>query len=159
MQPQRDGNGQEHFRAALPMGILFEKALDRAEIERAASELESEYEALVARLREQRALTRKNGVLAYWRFGDALVMFEQEHKATLLFVDRLVEHIVRDVDFSETMVLLCRRFREKQPDMAKLDAQQSFTNYYRAGFDTERLAAKSPRRSKREKRGTELSRE
>lgn len=148
MQPQRDGNGNEQFRAALPMGVLFEKTLDRAEMDRAAAELEQEYAALVGQLRAHRAAMGRKDVLAYWRFGDALVAFENLHKTTILFVDRLVDHLVRDVDFSETMILLCRRFREAISDAQQVDPQQSFTNYHRAGFDPTRLATTVRRRGR-----------
>lgn len=140
MQPTRDENGAVHFKAALPVGALFERALDKQQVERARAELENAYAELIARLRLQRAAMRPENVMAYWLFGDALVTFENAHKTSLLFVDHLNDHLVRDVEFSNSMIILCRRFRETFPDPAQVDPRQSFTNYQRARFDPARLS-------------------
>ena len=130
------------------MGVLFEKSLDGVNLENARIELEERYGALVASLRANRLAMKRGNVIAYWEFGDALQQFEQSQKVSILLVDGLVAHLVRDVPFSETMILLCRRFREKIREVARVDPHQSFTNYHRAGFDPVRLAATVRRRGR-----------
>lgn len=152
MQPQRDENGHAIFRAALPMGVWFEKSLDKQEIETARGELENAYAELITQLRAARAAMRGNNVMAYWEFGNVLVAFEDARKAGLLFVEQLTAHLVRDVEFSNTMILLCLRFRETFPDPSQIDPNQSFTNYHRAGFDPARLSPTIRRRGRPRKK-------
>ncbi|MBI4672579.1 MAG: hypothetical protein HY741_13050 [Chloroflexi bacterium] len=140
MQPARDDTGALKFKATLPMGVLFEKSLDKQQVERERVALGEAYAELVAQLRTHRAAMNTHNVMAYWQFGDALLAFENHYKTSLLFVDRLIDHLTRDVDFSITMILLCRRFREAFPDPNRVDPKQSFTNYQRAGFDPARLS-------------------
>lgn len=141
MQPTGEPPSASKFQAALPMGAFFEKSLDKQEIERARVELEQAYAELVSALRTQRAAMRTRNVMAYWHFGDLLVAFEQAHQTSLLFIEHLNEHLIRDVEFSNTMIILCRRFRLAFPDPTHIDSRQSFTNYQRAGFDSAQLAS------------------
>jgi len=152
MQSARAEDGTRVFKAALPMGAFFVQGLDKQEIETARGELENAYAELIVQLRAARAAMRGNNVIAYWQFGDALVAFEDAHQAGLLFVEQLTIHLVRDVEFSETMILLCRRFRETFPDSSKIDPNQSFTNYHRAGFDPARLSPTIRRRGRPRKK-------
>jgi hypothetical protein len=141
MQPTRDESGATTFRAALPMGALLEKSLDKQELENARAALERQYAALVANLRVMRVHLRDGNVLRYWMFGDAIVAFEAETADSLVFVDRLSEQLARDVAYSKTMIDLCRRFRNKFPDPDSIDPRLSFDAYHRNGFDPQRAAA------------------
>jgi hypothetical protein len=150
MQPQRDASGQEFFRATLPMGVLFERTLDKQEVERARAALEGDYRALVENLRATRGHLRDGNVLRYWMLGDAIVAFETQTARALVFVDKLSDHLARDVNYSRTMIDLCRRFRIKLPDKSQIDPQLSFDADHRSGFDPKRAAAyeraKGPKR-------------
>lgn len=141
MQPARDENGALFFKAALPMGALLDKSLDKTELESARVALQEKYRALVQELRALRAHLRDGNVLRYWMFGDAIVAFETETADALVFVDNLSAQLARDVDYSKTMIDLCRRFRYKFPDESALDPQISFRAYHRNGFDSERADA------------------
>lgn len=148
IQPARDASGGERFNATLPMGVLFEKSLDRGAIEQERAALQEKYGELVRSLRSKRVAMKAGNLASYWEFGDILWQFEQEQLNTMLFVEQLIAHLVRDVSFSETMILLCRRFRDKIPDSSQIDTRQTFTNYYRAGFDPARLPMPKPRRQR-----------
>lgn len=152
MQPSVDAEGRAIFKATLPLGVLFEKSLDPARLEDARRALETSYRALITELQRIRAAMKARGALRYWEFGDAIARFEDEHASRVLFVEPLTAHLVRDVPFSETMVLLCRRFREKIPSAAALDPRLSFNRYYRAGFDPTRLAKTARRGRARRKK-------
>lgn len=141
MQPAHDANGALSFKAALPMGALLEKTLDKQEVERAVTALQENYRALVEHLRAMRPQLQEGNVLRYWLFGDAIIAFETQTARTLVFVDKLSDHLARDVDYSKTMIDLCRRFRRKFPDPAAIDPQLSFDAYHRNGFDAQRAAA------------------
>ncbi len=140
MQPIAE-NGEPCFKATLPMGAFFEPSLDKEEVERARSELEEKYRRLVENLRAMRATLKEGNVLRNWMFGDTIVSFERETSQTLLFVDKLSDALARDIDYSKTMIDLCRRFRLKIPDMTKIDPRLSFSTYHRNGFDPKRAAA------------------
>ena len=137
MQPSMDSDASESFRATLPMGVLFEQSLDSAQMEHERIALEEKYRALVVELRALRVAMKTGAVLRYWEFGDAITRFEQTQG--LLFVEPLTQHLVRDVRFSERMIQLCRRFREKIPRAAQVDSQFSFTRYYKFDFDLARI--------------------
>lgn len=141
MQPVRDENGALSFKAALPMGALLEKTLDKQEVEHAVTALQQNYRALVENLRAMRPQLQGGNVLRYWRFGDAIMTFESQTARTLVFVDPLSDHLARDVEYSKTMIDLCRRFRRKFPDPDAIDPQLSFDAYHRNGFDPQRAAA------------------
>lgn len=151
IQRVQNENGRATFRATLPLGVLFEKALDPAQLEVERVALEQRYAALVTTLKAKRVEMKSGNVLRYWEFGDAIARFEQEANAGVVFVDNLTAHLARDVNFSTTMIDLCHRFRAHIPDPAQVDPHQSFTNYHRANFD---LANVSPivRRRGRPKR-------
>jgi len=138
MRPTRADDGAMKFRAALPMGALLEKSLDKNELERAGAALEENYSALVETLREMLHHLKDGNVLRYWMFGDVIIEFETQTAHTLVFVDKLSAHLARDVGYSQTMIDLCRRFRQKFPDAARLDLTLSFDAYHRNGFDLER---------------------
>lgn len=140
MQPATDGAGEKTWKAALPLGVLFEKSLDTAEVEQARLELESKYHALVFALRVLRPQLKAANVQRKWEFGNLIVNFENETSDTLLFVDRLSDDLARDVDYSKTMIDLCRRFRRKVTDAHMLDPQISFSAYHRSGFNPVRAA-------------------
>lgn len=150
MQPQRDENGHVLFRAALPMGAFFEKSLDKAQVENARDGLEEQYRALVERVRALLPYDQPGNVMRYWNVGDAITEFENETATALVFVDRLTEHLARDLGYSRTMLDLSRRFRRKFPDPARVDPKISFDAYHRSGFDLERARAyeraKAPKR-------------
>jgi len=150
MRPTRADDGAIKFRAALPMGALLEKSLDKNEVERAGAALEENYRALVETLREMLPHLKDGNVLRYWMFGDVIIEFETQTARTLVFVDKLSAHLARDVGYSKTMIDLCRRFRQKFPDAARLDPALSFDAYHRNGFDLERARhfeqAKFPKR-------------
>ncbi len=141
MQAQRDENGHMIFRAALPMGVWFEKSLDKDEVERARSALEENYRALVTRLRAMLPHLHEGNVLRYWMFGDVVNEFELQTADTLVFVDKLSDHLARDVGYSKTMIDLCRRFRHKFSDVSQIDLTLSFDAYHRNSFDPKRAAA------------------
>lgn len=141
MQLQRDENGHVIFRAALPMGVWFEKSLDKHELETARGELEQNYRALVETLRELLPRQHSGDVMRYWRLGDAITEFENGTANALVFVDKLSEHLARDVEYSRTMLDLARRFRQNFPDAAQVDQKISFDAYHRSGFDLERARA------------------
>lgn len=138
--PVSPADGQPQFRASLPMGVLFEKELDQTALERARALLEQEYGALVATLRAMRPALRGGTVLPYWRFGDVIIQFEERARGAFLFVDKLSDHLARDIEYSKTMIDLCRRLRIKFPDASQLDPMVSFRAYHRSGFDLERAA-------------------
>jgi len=141
MQPARAENGARVFKAALPMGVWFEKSLDKQEIESARNALEEQYHALVENLRARLSRLKDGNVLQYWMFGDAVNEFESQNAHALVFVDKLSDHLARDLGYSKTMIDLCRRFRHKFPDAAQIDPALSFAAYHRNGFDAQRAAA------------------
>lgn len=141
MQPQRDENGHTLFRAALPMGVWFEKSLDKQELETARVALEENYRALVESLRAMRPTLKEGNTLQNWMFGDEIVRFEQETARTLLFVDKLSDNLARDVEYSKTMIDLCRRFRIKLADRHLVDPHIPFHIYHRNGFDLQRIGS------------------
>lgn len=145
MQPARDENGALSFKAALPMGALLDKSLDRQTVEQARAALEEKYRALVENLRAMRPHLQDGNVLRYWLFGDAIITFETQTARALVFVDPLSDHLARDVGYSKTMIDLCRRFRRKFPDPDAIDPQISFNAYHRSGFDPQRAVAFSKR--------------
>lgn len=138
MQPATDGANPPQFKAALPMGVLFEKSLDAAELERERTVLEEKYSALVETLRSMRPQLKEANVDRNWAFGDAIVTFEQETSDALLFVDKLTDNLARDLNYSKSMIDLCRRFRLKVPDSKLIDPKVSFAAYHRSGFDVQR---------------------
>jgi hypothetical protein len=144
MQPAADADpaGRAQFKATLPMGVLFEKSLDRAQLEQERAALEENYRALVATLTQIRSTLKVGNTLRYWFFGDAIIQFEQQHAHGAMFVDKLSDHLARDVHFSRTMIDLCRRFRLKFPDPARIDPRISFRAYHRSGFDPARHVKK-----------------
>ncbi len=141
MQPQRDENGHTIFRAALPMGVWFEKSLDKNAVEQARAELEEKYRALVESLRAMLPSLKDGNVLRYWMFGDVVNEFELQTADTLVLIDKLSDHLARDVGYSKTMIDLCRRFRHKFSDASQIDPTLSFDAYHRNGFDPKRAAA------------------
>jgi len=152
MQPARAENGERVFKAALPMGVWFEKGLDKQEIESARLALETEYRALVENLRARLPHLKDGDVLRYWMFGDTVNEFETQNMHALVFVDKLSDHLARDVEYSKTMIDLCRRFRHKFPDASQIDPTLSFDAYHRNSFDTQRARkfehAKPPKRAR-----------
>jgi hypothetical protein len=88
-------------------------------------------------LRELRPTLHAGNVLRYWFFGDAVLQFERGQGA--LFVDKLSDHLERDVHYSKTMIDLCRRFRQKFSDPAQINPRLTFSQYHRAGFNPSRL--------------------
>lgn len=153
MRPTRADDGAIKFRAALPMGALLEKSLDKNELERAGAALEENYHALVDNLRALLPHVKDGNVLRYWMFGDVIIEFETQTARTLVFVDKLSAHLARDVGYSQTMIDLCRRFRQKFPDAARLDLTLSFDAYHRNGFDLERARHFEQARSSKRPRG------
>ncbi|TAH53475.1 MAG: hypothetical protein EYC68_02965 [Chloroflexota bacterium] len=141
MQPQRDENGHEIFRVALPMGAFFVQGLDKQELETARIELQEKYRALVETLRPMLPHLREGNVLRYWMLGDVINEFEMQNVNALVFVDKLSDHLARDVGYSKTMIDLCRRFRHKFSDAAQIDPTLSFDAYHRNSFDPQRAAA------------------
>lgn len=148
MQPARDENGATKFRAALPMGALLEKSLDKQEVEHARIALEEKYTTLVNSLSDLRLHLQDGNVLRYWMFGDTIVTFENQTADVLVFVDKLSDHLARDVDYSKTMIDLCRRFRLKLAEN-EIDPCLSFDAYHRNGFDPQRAAAYEQAKQKR----------
>lgn len=150
MQPARDENGTRVFKAALPMGAFFEKGLDKQELERAREALEENYRALVENLRAMLPHLKDGNVLRYWMLGDVVNEFETQNAHALVFVDKLSDHLARDVGYSKTMIDLCRRFRHKFSDASQIDPTISFDAYHRNGFDIQRARkfeqAKPPKR-------------
>lgn len=138
MQPVADGANPPQFKAALPMGVLFEKSLDAAELERERMLLQEKYRVLVETLRAMRPLLKEANVHRNWAFGDAIVTFEQETSDALLFVDKLTGDLARDLNYSKSMIDLCRRFRLKFTDSTTIDPKISFAAYHRSGFDVQR---------------------
>lgn len=153
MQPQRDENGHAIFRAALPMGVWFEKSLDKQEIETARGELEETYRALVETLRAMLPHLKDGNVLRYWMLGDVVNEFETQNAHALIFVDKLSEHLARDVGYSKTMIDLCRRFRHKFSDVSQIDPTIPFDAYHRNSFDPKRAAAYERAKSSKRPRG------
>ncbi len=141
MQPVTDAAGGLSFRAAVPMGVLFEKAINQAEVEQERITLEGKYTELVHALRALRPTLHRN-VRRNWELGNLIVTFEHETSDTLLFIDKLSDDLARDVNYSKTMLDLNRRFRLKLPDSNLLDPQISFSAYHRNGFNPIRSAAK-----------------
>ncbi len=141
MQPTRAEDGTRVFKAALPMGVWFEKDLDKQAIEAARGALEEHYRALVENLRARLSRLKDRNVLQYWMFGDAVNEFETQNAHALVFVDKLSDHLARDLGYSKTMIDLCRRFRHKFSDAAQIDPTLSFDAYHRNGFDAQRAAA------------------
>ncbi|MGB8647384.1 MAG: winged helix DNA-binding domain-containing protein [Anaerolineae bacterium] len=135
-------DGQTTFKASLPMGVLFEKSLDPAQLDTERTALEERYHALVARLQEIRAQMKSGSVLSYWDFGDAVARFQAQERESVLFLEALTRHLERDIPFSETMIILCRRFRQKL-DRSQVDPAIPFTRYHRSGFDLDRLQARA----------------
>ncbi len=150
MLPTRDANGALKFQAALPVSALFEKSLDKQEVERERAALEEKYRVLVEALRAMLPHLKDGNVLRYWMFGDAVSEFETQTARTLIFVDKLSAHLARDVGYSQTMIDLCRRFRHKFSDASQIDPTLPFAAYHRNGFDTARARkfeqAKPPKR-------------
>src|SRR5437867_430031 len=103
IQPVQDASGNASFKAALPMGVLFEKSLDAMHVERARADLEQKYSALVETLRGMRPHLKDGNILRYWMFGDLVIAFENETANALVFVDKLSDHLARDVEYSKTM--------------------------------------------------------
>ncbi len=153
MQPARDENGARVFKAALPMGVWFEKGLDKQEIESARLALEKNYRALVENLRVLLPHLKDGNVLRYWMFGDTVNEFETQNTHALVFVDKLSDHLARDVDYSKTMIDLCRRFRHKFPDASKIDPTISFAAYHRNSFDAQRARKFEQAKSHKQSRG------
>jgi hypothetical protein len=146
MQPLRDESGSEQFKAALPMGVLFEKSLDREQMKRERAALEENYRALVTTLRRLRTGLGSGDLFAYWNIGDAIAQFHAERAGQILFVENLNRHLQRDVPLSAGRLWVCEMFRRKFPDRSQIDPRQSITNYQRANFDAARLAPRTRQR-------------
>jgi hypothetical protein len=140
-----DVDGRETLRATLPLGALLEKSLDPAQLEAERLALEERYRALIARLEQLRTEMRSGGLLKYWEFGDAIAYFVAENEAGLVFLDKLNEHLERDLGMSSAGLWRCETLRKRFPDPSRLDATRSITDYQRANFDPERLNRSSRR--------------
>lgn len=153
MQPTRGENSERFFKAALPMGAFFVQGLDKQELETARVELQEKYRALVEALRAMLPHLKDGNVLRYWMLGDAVNDFEIQNADALVFVDKLSDHLARDVGYSKTMIDLCRRFRHKFSDASQVDPTLSFDAYHRNSFDPKRAAvyarAKSSKRPRK----------
>lgn len=141
MQPVNDPADTVQFKAAVPMGVLFEKSLDPVQVENERSVLEEKYRILVETLRAMRPALRERNVLKNWMFGDVIFKFEQETGDTLMFIENLSADLARDVNYSKTMIDLCRRLRKHFADSTQLDLALSFDEYHRNGFDPARAPA------------------
>lgn len=151
MQSQTDAQGHTVFRAALPMGLLFERTLDAGQVEQARAGLEGKYLALVESLRTQRVHMKDGNVLRYWQFGDTIAAFETDTANALVFVDKLSTQLARDVGYSKSMIDLCRRLKAHFPDVMQLDPQVPFDEYHRHRFDPSLARAAHARKNRRNK--------
>jgi hypothetical protein len=148
-------NGLETFKATLPMGVLFEKSLDRARLEAEQRALEERYRTLLEDLQLIRAAMRSGNVLRYWEFGDAVARFAAENDSGILFLEKINQHLERDLGMSLGRLWVCETFRKRFPDRSKIDPERSITNYQRANFDPQHLPQYTHRRGRIRKRSRE----
>ncbi len=143
-----DADGRETLKATLPVGVLFEKSFDPPQLEAERVALERKYVSLIETLKAKRAEMKTGNVLRYWEFGDAIARFEQDENSALLFVEKLNEHLSRDVGLSIARLWACKTLRGRISDPSRVDPAQNITNYQRANFDPARLPRIARRRGR-----------
>jgi hypothetical protein len=133
VQKKVDSEGNETFKASVPMRLVFEKDFDVEWLNTELKKFEQEYTDLVTSLKnilKQIKSTRGKGkVLMYWKLGDEIVNFMEYNERGALFLENMMRHFVRDTGVSVSTLERCKKFRLFYPDISTIDPDRSFNSY------------------------------
>lgn len=129
----RDSKGKEILKAAVPMGIVFEKEFDASFVETETEKFEQRYTSLVEKLKFllQRIKDKsiRNRVLIYWEFGHLIDRFIDANNDGIFMLGTMVKHLTRDTGASDKLITRTRRFYRMYPSKDRIDPNRSFDSY------------------------------
>ncbi len=133
VQKKEDSEGNETFKASVPMRLVFEKDFDAEWLNTELKKFEKGYTGLATNLKnilKQIKSTRGKGkVLLYWKLGDEIVDFIEYNEKGALFLENMMRHLSRDAGISISTLTRCKKFRVSYPDMSTIDPDKSFNSY------------------------------
>jgi hypothetical protein len=133
VQKKVDSEGNETFKASVPMRLVFEKDFDIAWLNTELKKFEKEYTNLVTSLKniikEIKSTRGKGKVLLYWKLGDEIVNFMEYNERGALFLENMMRHLARDTGVSVSTLTRCKKFRLCYPDISTIDQDKSFNSY------------------------------
>jgi len=129
----QNSEGRETLKASVPMRLMFEKDFDTEWLKTELKKFEEEYIKLVTNLKniskQVKSTQGKGKVLLYWKFGDETFKFIEQNAKEALFLENATKYLMRDVGVSDKMIVRCKKFRLRYPDILKIDPNRSFDSY------------------------------